>query len=168
MAWKSGANAPLGLPVPGNVDTTALVAVGTIGTFFEDVLGEGRYIYLPGVAATVAGDAVEYDLLPAGQVTVRHSNATASNSGRSIAFATAATVAGTFGWYQIDGVAIANTVAGTVAGAAMGTATAGSIGNTADAGDQILNARISSAVGTPSAGKSYVTITRPFVQGQIT
>lgn len=168
MVWKSGANSPLGYPVPGNVDATAVVAVGTTAKFYDDTQGEGEFIYLPGVAFTVAGDAVEYDLAPGAQVTVRHSNATASNSGRSVAFATAAIVAGTWGWYQIGGLVIANTVAGTVAGAAMGTATVGSIGNTVDAGDQILNARISTAVGTPAAGKSYATINRPFVQGQIT
>lgn len=168
MAWKSNTNAPLGGSIPGNVDVTALVAVGTIAKFFDDALGEGEFIYLPGVAATVAGDVVEYSLAPGAQATIRHSNATASNSGRSVAVATAATVAGTFGWYQIGGIATVNTVGGTVAGVAMGTATTGSLGNTADAGDQILGARIETAVGTPAAGKSYVQLNRPFVQGQIT
>jgi hypothetical protein len=76
--------------------------------------------------------------------------------------------AGQYGWYQIGGLAIVSAVAGTVAGVCMATATAGSVGNTADAGDQILGARISSAVGTPAANKSYATINRPYVQGQIT
>lgn len=166
--WKPASNAPLGLPVPGNVDTAAKVQVGTIAKFYDDTLGEGEFIYLPGVAATVAGDIVEYDLAPAAQVTVRHSNATASNSGRPIAFATAAIVATMFGWYQIGGVAIVNTTAAQAAGVMMATATAGSVANGADAGDQILNARLSTATGTPAALQAYATIQRPFVQGQIT
>jgi hypothetical protein len=168
MAWKPTANSPLGLSVPGNVDAAATVTVGTVAKFVDDTQGEGTFIYLPGVANVVAGDAMEYDLTPGAVATIRHSNATASNSGRQIAIASAAIIATTFGWFQIEGVAIVNTIGGTVAGVAMGHATTGSLANTADAGDQILNARILTAVGTPAAGKSYVQITRPFVQGQIT
>lgn len=168
MAWKPGANSPLGLSVPGNVDAAATVQVGTIAKFYDDTQGEGEFIYLPGVANTVAGDLVEYDLAPGAQATVRHSNATASNSGRPLAVATAAIVAAKFGWYQIAGVAIINTVAAQAAGVMMASATAGAVANGADAGDQILNARLSTATGTPAAGQAYATIQRPFVQGQIT
>ena len=168
MAYKNVANAPLGMPLPGNVDATALVPVGTIQRFIEDTLGEGEYIYLPGVAATIANDLVEYDLAPGAQATVRHSNATASNSGRSLAVSTAATIALTFGWFQISGLTIINTTAAQAAGNMFGTATAGAVGNTLDAGDQILNARLSTATGVPAALKAYATISRPFVQGNIT
>jgi hypothetical protein len=170
MAWKPGPNAPLGVAngVPVTPDLTALVPVGTIREFYEDTQGPGELIYLPGVAATVAGDLVEYDLTPGAQATVRHSNATASNSGRPVAVALAAVTAGLYGWYQISGVAIINATAASAAGAMFATATAGSVNSAADAGDQILNARLSTAVGTPAAGKAYATITRPFVQGQIT
>lgn len=172
MAWKPAFNAPLGIPpvqtVAIQIDTAAKVTVGSIVQFNEDTLGFAELIYLPGVAATVAGDIVEYDLTPGAQATIRHSNATGSNSGRPVAIALAPTVAATFGWYQISGCAIVNVVAGTVAGKAMATATAGQLGNTADAGDQILNAQILSAVGTPAAGQAYALINRPFVQGQIT
>lgn len=170
MAWKPDKNAPLGTPngIPVSPDITALFPVGTITQFVEDTQGPAELIYLPGVASLVAGDIVDYNLTPGSQAVVRHSNATASNKGSSVAIALAPVLAGQYGWFQISGVALANTVAGTVAGAAMGTATAGSLGNTADAGDQILNAAVLTAVGTPSAGKSYVQINRPFVQGQIT
>lgn len=167
-AWKSGANSPLGYPVPGNVDATELVAIGTIAKFFDETQGEGEFIYLPGVAATAYGDCVEYDLNPGSEVTIRHSNATATGSGRPVAFATAATIAATFGWYQIGGVAVISVAAGMAAGLLFGTATAGVLDDGADAGDQILGARCSSAIGTPAANKSYATINRPFVQGQIT
>lgn len=172
MAWKPAFNAPLGLPavqtVAAQMDTVAKVPVGTIALFNEDAQGMAELIYLPGVAGTIAGDVVEYDLLPSGPVTIRHSNATASNSGRSLAVALGPSVAGTFGWYQISGLAIVNTTAAQAAGVVMGTATAGAVANTADAGDQILNARLSSATGVPAALQAYATINRPFVQGQIT
>lgn len=170
MAFKTAANSALGIAGFNltDIDVVAKVPIGTIVKGYDDVQGEGEFIYLPGVAAVAAGDAVLYDLAPAAQATVRHSNATGSNSGRPVAFALNACVAGQFGWFQIGGVAIVSTVAGTVAGVMMGTATVGSVGNTADAGDQILGARISTAVGTPAANKSYATINRPYVQGQIT
>lgn len=167
MAWKSGANSPLGMPVPGNVDATELVKVGTIGTFFDETQGEGKFIYLPGVASTAAGDAVEYDMIPGTVTTIRHTNATAPGSGRQIAIATAAIIAATYGWYQIQGVAIVNVAAGMAAGLLFSTATAGVLDDGQDNGDQILNARCLTAVGTPAATKSYCQITYPFVQGQI-
>ncbi len=170
MAWKSAANSPLGITLPGAIDTTALVPVGTITKFFDDAFGEGEFIYLPGVASLAAGDCVEYDLSPGLQAVTRHSNATASNKGWPLAFSTAANIlTTTFSWYQISGVAIANVAAGFAAAQALfGTGTAGVIDDGADAGDQILNGRSSSAIGTPAANKAYVTIERPFVQGQIT
>lgn len=169
MVWKTGANSPLGVSAPtGVADTVQQHLVGTIAKFYDDVFGEGEFIYLPGAANVAAGDIVLYDLSPAGATVTRHSNATGSNSGRPVAFALGATGAGTWGWYQISGLAIVSAVAGVVAGVMMGTATTGSVGNTADAGDQILGARISSAVGTPAASKAYATINRPCVQGQIT
>lgn len=170
MPFKTSYNSGLGVIGfnLGDVDTVAKVPVGTIARGYDDVQGEGEFIYLPGAANVALGDAVIYDLAPGAQAVTRHSNATGSNSGRPVAFAVTAIGAGQFGWYQISGVAIVSTVAGTVAGVMMASATAGSVSNTADAGDQILGARISTAVGTPLANKSYATINRPYVQGQIT
>lgn len=169
MPWKTGPNSPLGVSPPNGIaDPNIVNQVGTIAKFTDEILGEAEFIYLPGVASCLAGDLVLYDLNPAGPSVTRHSNATGSNSGRPVAVALGPTVAGQFGWFQISGVAIVNAVAGTVAGVCMATATAGAVGNTADPGDQILNARISTPVGTPAAGKCYVTMNRPFVQGQIT
>lgn len=170
MTFKTSYNSALGvIGLDANsIDTVARVPVGTIIRAYDDTQGEGEFIYLPGAANVAAGDAVLYDLTPGAQATTRHSNATGSNSGRPVAFAVQATPAGSFGWYQIGGVAIVSTIAGTVAGVMMGNATTGSVSNTADAGDQILGARISTAVGTPVANKSYATINRPYVQGQIT
>jgi hypothetical protein len=170
MAWKPAANAPLGLPNgnPAVSDTVLNIPVGTIATFYEDTQGFAECIYLPGVVGLVAGDVVVFDLTPGAPVTTRDVKDTFANSARSVAVAIGAPQAGNYGWFQIGGVAIVNAVAGTVAGAVMNTVTTGQVGNTADPGDQIMNARLLSAVGTPAAGKAYVQLNRPCEQGQIT
>ena len=167
MAWKSGANTPLGYPVPGNVDTEEKVAVGTIARFFDDTQGEGEFIYLPGVASTAAGDAVLYDLLPGTETTERLTTTNGAGKGRPIAFATAATVAAKFGWYQIGGVAIVNVAADYAIGLLYTTATAGVLDDAVVALASILGAYGSSAVGTPAATKAYATLNRPHTQGTV-
>jgi hypothetical protein len=158
--------------VPGfalaNVDTSAKIPVGTVVKGYDDTQGEGEFIYLPGAANVAAGDFVVYDLAPGAQAVTRLAKDVVNNTARPVAVALTAIGAGSFGWYQISGVAIGNTVAATAAGVCMATATVGSVGNTADAGDQILGARISTAVGTPAAGQSYITLNRPCMQSQIT
>jgi hypothetical protein len=170
MAYKTSLNSGIGLQgfLAAQVDTVQRVALGTTIKGFDDVLGEGEFIYLPGAANVVAGDAVVYDLAPGAVAVTRMVNNAFNNSGRPVAIAVAAVPAGSFGWYQIGGCAIANTIGGTVAGVAMANATTGQLSNTADAGDQIIGARISTAVGTPAAGQSYVTLNRPCMQSQIT
>lgn len=170
MAWKPGPNAPLGVAngLPTIADTTAVVSVGTIREFYEDTQGPCELIYLPGVAALTAGDLVVYDLTPGAQSVTRIVKDTFANTGRPVAVALAATLAGQFGWYQIGGVAIVNTTAAQAAGNVFNTATTGAVGNTLDAGDQILNARLVTATGVPAALKAYMMVNRPFVQGNIT
>ena len=169
MAWKTSANSPLGISPPNGIaDPNIVNQVGTIAKFVDELLGEGEFIYLPGVASCAAGDLVLYDLSPVSVTITRHTNATGSNSGRPLAIALGPTLAGQFGWFQISGATIVNAVAGTAIGPAFGSATAGQVSSTVDAGDQIMNARISSAVGVPAAGKCYMTLNRPHVQGQIT
>lgn len=170
MPWRTAPNSALGVQAfnANAIDNTADHPIGTIVRATDTLWGEGEFVYLPGVASLAAGDAVVYDLLPTGPTVARLANNAQNNTGRPVAFAVEAVPAGSFGWYQIGGAAIVNAVAGTVAGVMMATATAGSVGNTADAGDQILGGRISSAVGTPSAGKAYATLNRPTMQSQIT
>ena len=169
MAWKSGPNAPLGYLVPGNVDTTEIVPVGTIAKFFDDTQGEGTFIYLPGVASVANGDCVVYNLTPAGEATVRTLSGTHLNKGRPVAFATAAIVASTFGWFQIAGVAVASVLASFASGATVFlTTTAGNVDDAAVNGCQVLNCVSSSAIDTPLTGKAYLTINHPFIQGQTT
>jgi hypothetical protein len=170
MTFKTASNAALGVTafILAAVDVTPKVPIGTIAKAFDDTLGEAEFIYLPGVANTVGGDLIVYDLLPAGQTITRTTAAAQVNSGQPAAVALVAVPAGSYGWFQISGIAIVNATAASAAGKCFLTATAGSVGNTAVAGDQVLGARLSSAVGTPAADRSYATINRPYVQGQIT
>jgi hypothetical protein len=170
MAWKTGLNAPLGLPnaiQPITPDIAALVPVGTVAAFVEDTQGPGNLIYLPGVAGLLAGDAIIYDLLPGGAAVFRLAN-TVANSGRPVAIALSAVGVGQYGWFQLSGVAVVNAIAGVAVGVVFVSATAGSLGSAVIAGSQILNARFSSGIGAPAAGKAYMTLYNPFIQGQIT
>jgi len=171
MTFRTSPNSALGVPTfdINSVDTVAKVPVGTIAKATDDSgLGDGTFIYLPGVASLAAGDAVVYDLLPSGASVTRTLSGTHLNTGQPVAIALVAIPALSYGWYQIGGVAVVNVAAGAAAGRAMLTTTAGNLKDTAIAGCQVLGARLSSAIGTPSAGKAYCTLNHPHVQGQIT
>lgn len=170
MTFKTASNSALGVTafVLAAVDVVAKVPIGTIAKAYDDTLGEAEFIYLPGAANVAGGDLVVYDLLPAGQAVTRTLAATHLNTGQPCALAIVAVGAGSYGWYQISGVGIANVTAASAAGKAFLTATASSLNSAAVAGCQVLGARLSSAVGTPAAGQAYLTLNRPFIQGQIT
>lgn len=170
MPFKTSYNAALGQPSINlaGVDTYARVAIGTIVKGFDDLLGEGEFMYLPGAAGVLAGDHVVFDLLPGAASVTRSTAAGQVNSAQPSAVAVAAVPAGSFGWYQVSGVAVVNVVAGSAAGRAFLSATAGALTSTAAAGVHLLGARLSSAVGNPAAGQAYITLARPAVQGQIT
>ncbi len=160
---------------------TPSVPVGTISQFRDigtSQLGNGTFMYLPGVTATVAGDVVEVrtpngsGLVQGdpnnGAATIRWTGT--ANTGAVLAIATAATnLQTTWGWYQIQGSAIVNV---------SGTVTAGQVPyfgqtatwetNAAVGGKQILGARSVSASGVPDTGKAVFTINNPVVQSQIT
>jgi hypothetical protein len=169
MPFKTSYNAALGQPAFNfaGVDNVARVAIGRIEKGFDDLLGEGEFIYLPGAAGVLAGDHVLFDLAP-GASTVTRSTTGNANSGQPSAIAVAAVPAGSFGWYQVSGCAVVNVIGGTAVGRAFLSATAGQLSSTATGGSQLVGARISSAVGVPAAGQAYITLTRPAVQGQIT
>ena len=170
MAFRTSYNPGLGMPNIdlSGVDTVARVAIGTIVKGFDDLLGEGEFIYLPGAASVGAGDMVLYFLDPSGPSTSRIQLGAHANSGLPVAWAVAAVPAGSFGWFQISGCVIANAAAGTAASRAFIGAGNGQVSNTASAGAQVLGARITSSVGTPRAGAVYLTASRPSIQGQIT
>lgn len=168
-AWKSFANSPLGYPVPGNVDVTAKVKVGTRAKFYDETLGECDFIYLPGVASLAYGDAVIFDLLPGSATVSRLTTTNGAGKGRPVAFATAAltSATATFGWYQVAGVAIINVAAAYAIGLLYTTATAGVLDDAVVALASIVGAGGSSAIDTPNTGQAYATIMYPHTQGTV-
>ncbi len=167
-AWKTGTN-DLGHTAPGTIDTVAMVPVGTIRRFVDANYGAGEFIYLLGVASTVAGDAVSYN---AGTFATTRAAAGAGIPWK-IAFATAATVASTYGWYQIGGQAIANKTktVSFAAGIAVGISTTALISASSSL-KELLGAWVavvaSATTTTLNGGKIVLMIDRPVLQGRIT
>ncbi len=132
------------------IDTSAKVPVGTKA---KDRSGN-EFIYLQGVASTAAGSWVTFD--EGGLTTLLAANAVGP-----VAIAMAATVANTFGWYQIDGVntiASTDTVAADVACYIDGTA--GRADDAVVTGDLIVGAMTRTS---DTANVATVQISRPFV-----
>lgn len=142
-----------------NVDTTASFAAGAITSAVDPVFGIGEFIYLKGVASTVAGSVVVYDTY-AGTTTL-----TVATSRGPVAVAMAPTVANTFGWYQISG-ATAVKAATVVAGSLVyTTATAGVLDDAVVAGSKIDGMTFKTADGTPAAGFADAQMNRPSANG---
>jgi hypothetical protein len=157
MAYKFIENR-LGQTLIGSVDTTAAVPVGTIMRATDPTYGAGEFIYLAGVASTAVGSWVTYNL-DDGSTTLLAANAIGP-----VAIAMGATVASTYGWYQIQGKAVGKALTGFVDNANVyATATAGSVDDAVVAGDRVKGAVGASALGTPSAGLAEFEIARPFM-----
>jgi hypothetical protein len=171
MTFKIASNGALGVPDidPSVIDDTARVQVGTICKGYDDVRGEGMFIYLPGVASCALGDCVVYDLTVGAPAIVRTLSGTHLVTGRPVAFAMNAIVAGKYGWFQIFGIAVGSVLAGFAAASKVFlTATAGNVDDAAIAGCQLMGAYGISAIATPLAGKAYLQISYPSIQTQIT
>jgi hypothetical protein len=127
--------------------------------------GEAEFIYLKGIASTVVGSLVTYDIF-LGLTAL----APATGGFGPVAVAMSINVANQFGWYQVRGIAAVKAPNAMVVGAEifMLAATPGSIDDAAVAGEQILNAKATTTTGTPSAGLALIEINYPFLQGQIT
>lgn len=167
MAWTI-TNNRLGLPPITDIATTAKVAPGTIVTANDPTYGFGEFIYLLGVASTIAGSVVTYNGnttgTPTWQTTLAPSTA---GLAQPLAVAMAAILATQYGWYQISGNAICATNGTLAAGpAAVYLAGSGQLTSTQANGKQVLNAQNVTATGTPAANQAVVEINRPFAQGQ--
>lgn len=155
MAWTIIENR-LGQSLIGSIDTAARVPVGTIVRAADPTYGAGEFIYLKGVASTALGSWVTYNM-DDGSTTLLAANAIGP-----VAVAMAATVASTWGWYQISGKAVGAVLTGFADNANVyATATAGSVDDAVVAGDRVKNAKGASAIGTPSAGLAEFEIHRP-------
>lgn len=167
IVWQSEGTSITGTAVGvGGIPTPPIGTVARYRDVGSTSLGAGEFIWLVGVDSTVLGSAVTFDLSTGtiqGQTVLWAGTA---NTGRPLAFATAATVGGTAGWYQIGGTAIVAT-SGTVAdGNPLYYATTGVIGASGVNGKQVLACCASSANGVPATNQSLATMDRPFVQGQ--
>ena len=159
----------IGWTAPGNVDTSMLVPAGTVATFRDAVLGGGEFIYLLGIANTILGSIVTYQLSDG--VSLNGTTALwagTASTGSPVAVATAAIVASNWGWYQIGGAAIVATSGSVSAGNPLYFQTTGIAQAAAVNGKQILGARASSGNGVPTTNQTIVTLDRPHVQGQTT
>lgn len=150
-------NTLIGTQPIADVSDTQQHPLGSIVVADDPVYGSGEFIYLKGVASTALGSAVKYN--PDDWST----SLLVANDIGPVAIAMAATLASQYGWYQINGKAVAKV--GTVADNALvySTATPGTLDDAVVAGDRIKNAVFGSANGTPSAGLAEVEIWRPHV-----
>ena len=152
----------LGQSLIGSVDTAAAVPVGTIVTATDPTYGAGEFIYLQGVASTAEGSWVTYNLDDGSTALL------AANAIGPVAVAMGATVASTWGWYQISGKAVGKALASFADNANVyATATAGSIDDAVVAGDRVKLAKGASAVDTPSTGLAEFEISRPFMDDAV-
>lgn len=112
------------------LDTTARY---TLGSRVADKSG-CEYIYLLGVASTVAGDAATYN---GAYATTR----LVANGKGPVGIAMGACVASTYGWYQIKGLATGISLTAVVSGMPLySTATAGQLDDAVVAGDLVAGA----------------------------
>jgi|UniRef100_A0A6H1ZBE7 hypothetical protein len=138
--------------------TTAKHSLGLIVRAKDPTYGAGEFIYLKGVASTAVGSWVTYNMDDGG------TDLLAANAIGPVAVAMAATVADTYGWYQISGKAVGKALTGFVDNANVyATATAGSVDDAVVAGDRVKLAKGASAVDTPSTGLAEFEIARPFM-----
>jgi hypothetical protein len=155
----------LGLQPITEISTTQRHPLGTIRSAYDTATtayGEGEFIYLKGVASTVLGSVVTYNMDDGSTALL------AANAIGPVAIAMAATVASTFGWYQIKGKGVAKVLAAFADNAnCYATATAGSIDDAVVAGDRIKNMKGASAIDTPSTGLAEIELDHPFMDDAV-
>jgi hypothetical protein len=146
------------------------IPLGTIVRATDLTFGAGEFIYLLGVASTVAGIAVTWNATTY-QTTLLASTA---NLSCPVAWAMSANVAGSFGWYQITGLHPALKTAVKADPAVNGTrvyisGTTGRIMQTSAAGKCILGAaRANLTTVTSTTSTVILLLNRPHAQGPIT
>ena len=153
------ANGTSAIPTPPAV-------LGQVERAFDPTYGAGEFILLVGVASTTIGSLVTYD----GTTYQTTLAATTSNQARPVAVAMSANLAGSFGWYQIEGTAVCakSTSSNFAATVAVGVKSTGKVGATGS-GKEILGARTANAATVASATTTVnVVLNRPHLQGRIT
>ena len=160
----------LGLQPIAETSTTQRHTLGKIVHAVDSTTyGGAEFIYLLGVASTVAGSVVTYGGNSSGTPTYQTALAPATaHLAQPLAVAMSANVAGQYGWYQISGSAVCATNGTLAAGPApVYLAGSGQLTSTQANGKQVVNAINVTATGTPASGFAVVEINRPFAQGQV-
>lgn len=156
------ANGSSAIPTPPTM-------LGMVARAFDPTYGEGEFILLLGVASTVVGSVVTYS--PTTYQTTLSPNT--ANLSQPVAVAMSANLAGSFGWYQISGLAVVKKTAVKVDPAGTRrmyqSATAGRLMQTSAAGKNVLGLA-SANLTTVTATTSTVvcSMNRPHLQGPIT
>lgn len=148
------------------VGTDKLFDLGTVARIKDPTNGlQGEAIYVKSSDAILEGSLVDYQLSLGTAIL-----APATGGTGPCGVALAAIPSGSYGWVQVEGSAVVKAPNAMVVGAEvwMLAATPGSIDDTLVAGEQILNAKVETTTGTPSAGFARININRPFHQGNIT
>jgi hypothetical protein len=149
------------------VDTSPRHPLGFEMDMVDTVLGSGKFIYMKGVASTVAGSVVTWDASEATPSYQTALNVATANAGQQLAVAMAPILAGQYGWYCLQGTVPVATN-GTLAGAGVVYAvTGGQITSSATAGKGVNNMRAKTATGTPAAGQAYCQFAYPFGEGVV-
>ena len=151
-------------------DTVANHPLGSVLEAKDPVYGAGEFIYLLGVASTVAGSLVTWNGNSSGTPTFQTALCpSTANLAQPVAVAMSANTAGRYGWYQVYGNAVVSTNGTLAAGPApIYIGSAGNVTSTGAAGKQILSAVNVTATGTPAANFAVIEINRPHAQGAIT
>lgn len=145
-----------GQPI-AETSTTALHYVGQRIRARDYTYGDVEFIYLPGVASTVAGDVVVFDEKLG--TTVR---ATRGMRGH-VAVAMAALTAGLYGWYAVDGMVPVTAFGGAISsGAGYLTTTAGAIDSVEAEAEKVDGLSIR---GQPSGGFVTCRLSAPSANG---
>jgi hypothetical protein len=160
----------IGYPIITDTGTVKKIPLGTVVRATDPTYGAGEFIYLLGVANTVAGLAVSYNATTF-QTTVLASTA---NLACPVAWAMSANVASQYGWYQIEGLipALKTAVKADPAVNAQRiyiSATIGRVMQTSVAGKCLMGAaRANLTTVTSTTSTVVLSINRPHVQGPIT
>lgn len=159
MAAQINGNSLVAVGRPGDVDTVARNPVGTVVAGVDSTGNFAEFIYLKGVASTIAGSVVTYD--NAGTTTLIVADASGP-----VAVALGVTVASTFGWYAITGTHLVDVVANSAAASTTSKnpgreTTDGKVGDGRVAGDEINN--FFQRVATTTAALALCQFNRPYV-----
>lgn len=152
MSWKV-TTPKLGYPNIQATDSEQKWPIGTIVTAVDPEFGEGEFIYLPGVANTVVGDVVLYNLL-----TKTTTRCPATGGVGQIAIAMSPNVAGQWGWYQISGAAVMRANDAIAAGAQLYMAAIGAVDDASAAGEDIKSAISLAAAGANLSARGAHTV----------